>query len=125
MTYVDSFRVREHRPRMFNKDLERNYYMKNRYFIHSPNTYIQSLDQEFHITDQSKHLSQVFETRIIKIQFQRLPEPYDTKCHEYYDSNQYECLNQCYSRKYLDQFGCIPKTNSLYTFALYGKSLFY
>ena len=125
LSYIDSFTLREHRPRMFNKDLERNYYMINKFFIHPSNTFIKSVDQEFHISDQSKHLSKLFMARIAKTQFQRLPEPYDTKCHEYYGSNQYECLNQCFGRKYLDQFGCIPISNSLYTFVLNGKLLFH
>ena len=55
---------------------------------------------------------------INKIDFERLPKPYDTDCQEYGTSNRFECLNNCLKLKYHHQFGCIPQQDSLYTYII-------
>ena len=55
---------------------------------------------------------------INKIEFERLPKPYDTDCQEYGTSNRFQCLNQCIKHIYHDRFGCIPQYHSLYTYIL-------
>ena len=55
---------------------------------------------------------------INKIDFERLPKPYDTDCQEYGTSNRFECLNHCYKINYHHQFGCIPQQYSLYTYII-------
>ena len=52
---------------------------------------------------------------INKIDFERLPKPYDTNCQEYGTSNRFECLNNCFKINYNYLFGCIPQKLSLYT----------
>ena len=52
---------------------------------------------------------------INKIDFERLPKPYDTDCQEYGTSNRFECLNNCFKINYHHLFGCIPQHYSAYT----------
>ena len=55
---------------------------------------------------------------INKIDFERLPKPYDTDCQEYGTSNLFECLNHCFKMNYHHRFGCIPQQYSLYTYII-------
>ena len=43
-----------------------------------------------------------------KFTFDKLPSPYDTNCQPYEQGNQHQCLNDCYTKKYLDRFKCVP-----------------
>ena len=67
-----------------------------------------------HLTDRRNLF--IFKNK--KVNFVRLPKPYDTNCQDYGDSNRFECLNQCYKRNYYGKLGCIPRENTLYTYTL-------
>ena len=43
-----------------------------------------------------------------KYTLEKLPSPYDTNCQQYEQGNQHQCLNDCYTKKYLNRFTCIP-----------------
>ena len=43
-----------------------------------------------------------------KYTLEKLPKPYDTNCQPYEQGNQHQCLTDCYMKKYLDRFKCIP-----------------
>ena len=55
---------------------------------------------------------------INKIEFERLPKPYDTNCQEYGTSNRFQCLNNCFKINYHHLYGCIPQLHSLYTYIM-------
>ena len=53
-----------------------------------------------------------------KIVIKRLEKPYDTQCYDYRDSNQIDCMSKCYSKMYLDNFGCLPNGDKYHTFVI-------
>ena len=58
----------------------------------------------------------MFIYKINKVNFERLPKPYDTDCQDYGTSDRFQCLNECFETNYHHTFGCLPKEDSLYTF---------
>ena len=62
----------------------------------------------------SKDMSIELKKTVIK----RLEKPYDTECHDYGESNEIDCLNKCFLKKYLDKFNCIPNHNKYHTLVL-------
>ena len=63
-----------------------------------------------------KQHSIAFIYKINKVNFERMPKPYDTDCQEYGQSDRFQCLNECFETNYHDRFGCLPREDSLYTF---------
>ena len=53
-----------------------------------------------------------------KTVIKRLEKPYDTKCHDYGKSNQIDCLNKCFLKKYLEKFNCLPNQNKFHSLVL-------
>ena len=120
--FIDFIIVDEFRPKMYNFDLDLNSYLRTRVFIHPSTSCPISDDEEFILDDYYKHRGVKVLTKINKVVFLELPEPYDTGCQSYHSSNQFECLNHCYYENYLVTFKCIPTSNSDYTFSLANLS---
>ena len=53
-----------------------------------------------------------------KTVIKRLEKPYDTECHDYGNSNQIDCLNECLVRKYQEKFNCLPNQNKYHSLVL-------
>ena len=45
----------------------------------------------------------------------KLPPPYDKKCHDYSEKQQFDCMNKCIEKYYNDEFKCFPNKNNYYT----------
>ena len=56
-----------------------------------------------------------YKINLIRFDFRRLPKPYDTDCHNYGESNRFECLNDCYFIGYFERLNCTPTVDHLLT----------
>ena len=45
----------------------------------------------------------------------KLPPPYDKKCHDFSQSQQFECMNQCIEQHYNQKLKCFPNKNNYHT----------
>ena len=93
-------------------------YLFHRIFIHPKSA--PPSDKSIQITPFYTILltSHDMDIKLKKFVIKRLEKPYDTHCHDYGDSNQEDCLNKCYMKKYLDEFKCLPNQNNYHTFIL-------
>ena len=100
--------------------LDEPYYMKTKFTLHSPISLPEYDDNQISLYEIQRRDTRktVYLFKNSKVNFERLPKPYDTDCQEYGTSNRFECLNQCIKKIYHDRFGCIPRDNSLYRFYL-------
>ena len=98
-------------------------YFKKRFFIHSSKELPDLTTNEFELTDNS--VIQLNSYRIVynRIDFKKLPKPYETNCYNYGESNQFECLNECYLNGYQQKWNCTPNDNHLLTVVLKNNSI--
>ena len=92
----------------------RAYYKRN-FILHSSNHLPIWRSNQFRATDIEFGQKHGFIVRIVKKQFIKLPSPYDKKCHDYSERQQFECMNKCIEKFYKDKFECIPNKNNYYT----------
>ncbi len=59
--------------------------------------------------------------KITKLQFDRLPPPYETQCYDYGKSSRFQCVNEWYESMYRQELKCIPFEDSLMTIDLNDK----
>ena len=87
------------------------HYLLNRYFVQDnsgiPSDKSVEIIPIFNYMHKYNDMSIDLKKTVIK----RLEKPYDTECHDYGDSNQINCLNNCLLKKYHDKFNCIPNHN--------------
>ncbi len=94
---------------MFEVDLFNfsNYYNHSFYINHKHSINNVKYNQKI-----SAEKSNLLDVKIIKMQFKRLPPPYDTNCEEYGYGTRDQCISDCLFSYYYDKYGCIPLYNS-------------
>ena len=94
------------------------HYLKHRIFIQDklylPSTTSLEIIPYFNFKFNTKGLALELKKTVIK----RLEKPYDTECHDYGQSNQIDCLNKCFLKKYQEKFNCLPNHNKYHTIVL-------
>ena len=93
-------------------------------YIHSMDTLpvLSSEELFFSYPDKNEPQFRKIIFKETKIEFKKLPRPYETNCQNYGKSNRFKCLNNCYFKEYQDSIECIPNFNSLYTFKLSDRN---
>ena len=90
--------------------------------VHSFDTFPLLTAQEIYLRDDNYYYENSFVLKLSRYEFERLPKPYETNCHNYGNSNRFQCLNDCYFNAYMNQIKCIPNYNSLLTIDLSNYS---
>ena len=93
-------------------------YYKKKFFIHSSKELPISSTYKFELTDISVLQKKSFKIMYNRIDFKKLPKPYETNCYNYGESNRFECLNECYFNGYQLKWNCTPNDNHLLTLIL-------
>ena len=97
--------------------------INRRFIIHSQDMLPILTDRDLSITDTTVDTAKSFSIKLSKIQFKRLPKPYDTNCQIYGNRSRFQCLNECYFDGYMNSnIKCIPNSESLYTFEINDKN---
>ena len=115
------FTIREYRT--FESTLQNIRYFKKRFFIHSSKELPDFTTNEFELTDNSVIQLNSYRIAYNRIDFKKLPKPYETNCHNYGNSNRFECLNECYLNGYNQKWNCTPNDNHLLTVVLKNNSI--
>ena len=90
-------------------------YLKRQFIFHSSNHLPIWTSNQFRATDIQFQQQNSFVVRIEKIELIKLPPPYDKKCHDYSEKQQFECMNKCIENYYNHQLKCFPNINNHYT----------
>ena len=90
-------------------------YFKRNFILHSSNHLPIWTTNQFRLTDTDFGQQNSFVVRITKIQFIKLPPPYDNKCTDYTERQQFECMDKCIEKYYNNQFKCFPNNNNYHT----------
>ena len=90
-------------------------YLKRKFILHSRNHLPIWTSNHFRATDVS--LEQEFNSvvKIEKIQFAKLPAPYDKNCLDYSEKEQFECMDKCIEKYYKHELKCFPNINNYHT----------
>ena len=97
-------------------------YIEFKVLLHSPEFFPLLTTEEIYLTDDNYYDENFFILKLSRYEFERLPKPYETNCHNYGNSNRFQCLNDCYFNAYMNQIKCIPNYNSLLTIDLSNYS---
>ena len=98
-------------------------HLRRKFILHSSNHLPIWTSNQFRATDIQFNQENSFVVRIDKNQFIKLPPPYDQKCHDYSESQQFECLNKCIVNYYNQKFKCYPNTNNYYSIMVDNQTL--
>ena len=90
-------------------------YLKRKFILHSSNNLPIWTSNHFRATDVSFDQKNSFVVRISKTEFVKLPPPYDIKCHDYSEKQQFDCLNECIEKYYNEKLKCFPNNNNYFT----------
>ena len=90
-------------------------YLRRKFILHSSDHLPIWTSNQFRATDIQFNQENSFVARIEKNQFLKLPPPYDQKCLDYSESQQFECMNKCIEKYYKHQLKCFPNINNYYT----------
>ena len=100
--------------------VDTHFKLSKKFIIHANKSSPLGTDQknilnDFGIADGKKksYLIKIYRKQIIG-----LPSPYETNCQEYGHQSRFDCLNQCYYKKFKLKLGCLPPGNNPYTFIL-------
>ena len=115
------FSIRE--SRIYEGMFQNIRYFKKKFFIHTSKELPDFTINEFELTDNS--VIQLNSYRIVynRIDFKKLPKPYETNCRNYGRSNRFQCLNECYLNGYQQKWNCTPNDNHLLTVVLKNNSI--
>ena len=94
-----------------------------KFIIHHASSLPIVTDFEIGVTHTNLIQANSFVMIITKVEFERLPYPYETDCIEYKNDTLFDCLNKCYRKKYLNEIQCIPFNNGLVTFKIDNDTL--
>ena len=97
-------------------------YIEYEILVHSSESFPLLTAEEIYLTDDNYYTENGFVLKLSRYEFERLPKPYETNCHNYGNSNRFQCLNECYFNAYMNQIKCIPNYNSLLTIDLSNYS---
>ena len=104
-------------------DFSTTRYFKKKFFIHSYKELPEITTNEFELTDNSVIQLNAYRIAYNRIDFKKLPKPYETNCRNYGKSNRFECLNECYLNGYNQKWNCTPNDNHLLTVVLKNNSI--
>ena len=93
-------------------------YFNKKILIHPYNELPDITTEEIRLTDNSFNQLNDFFIFPKRIDFQKLPKPYETNCYIYGESNRFQCLNECYLKGYNQKWNCTPNDNHLITIQL-------
>ena len=93
-------------------------YYSYKFFLHPRDAFPLLTSDEIYLTEKRGNGEDSFVVRLSRYEFERLPKPYETNCHNYGNSNRFQCLNDCYFNAYMNQIKCIPNYNCLLTIDL-------
>ena len=91
------------------------HYLFNRYFLQDKIGFPSQKSVEIIPIFNYMHKYNGMSIELKKTVIKRLEKPYDTECHDYVNSNQINCLNECRMKKYKDKFNCLPNHNKYHT----------
>ena len=97
-------------------------YLELKLLFHPSNTFPDIKSEEVYLTDTGYLYTDSQVLKLSRYEFERLPKTYETNCHNYGNSNRFQCLNDCYFNAYMNQIQCIPNYNSLLTIDLSNYS---
>ena len=98
-------------------------YFKKKFLIHSYKELPDITTEEIEFTDNSVNQLSDFNIIYKRIDFQKLPKPYETNCYNYGESNRFQCLNECYLKGYNQRWNCTPNDNHLITIQLINGNI--
>ena len=90
-------------------------YLRRNFILHSSNHLPIWTSNQFRATDVSFDQDKSLVVRISKNELIKLPPPYDNKCHDYSERQQFECMNKCVENYYKDKLKCFPNKNNYHT----------
>ena len=91
------------------------YYLSNRIILQDKSAPPSEESIEIIPFSNYEHYANDMAIELKKTLIKRLQEPYETRCHDYGDSNMDICMNECYMKKYRDKFNCLPNHNKYHT----------
>ena len=97
-------------------------YIEFEILLHSTDSFPLLTAEEIYLTDDNVYYGNSFVLKLSRYEFERLPKPYETNCHNFGNSNRFQCLNDCYFNAYMNRIKCIPNYNSLLTIDLSNYS---
>ena len=101
--------------RKFNNKLQA---LNQKVIIHEHNTQPIYNSEAYYFTNNLLVRDSYTIIKLSKVDFNRLPWPYETNCFNYFDNSRFDCLNNCYLKLYYKYLNCVPINQSLYTFDL-------